>query len=62
MSLECQICINNNIQYSLYIIAILSVWSANTLGGNLFVKGSTIIRWMLICYIDTLCFWTSSLW
>jgi len=32
----------------------------NVLGGNPLFKGSTIIRFVLICSIDTLCFWTSS--
>ena len=32
----------------------------NVLGNNPLFKGSTIIRFVLICSIDTLCFWTSS--
>ena len=45
---------------SITIMFILSTCSINVLSGNPFVKGSTIIRLVLICYIDTLCFWTSS--
>jgi len=41
-------------------MSIFSTYSINVLGGNPFVKGSTIIRFVLICYIDTLCLWTSS--
>ena len=31
----------------------------NVLGGNPLFNGPTIIRFVLICFIDTLCFWTS---
>jgi len=59
MSSKCQIDIinNNNIQHSLAdIMPIFTTWPINTLGGNPFVKGSAIIRLVLIYSIDTLCF------
>ena len=45
---------------SITIMLILSICSINVLGGNSFVKESAIIRFMLICSIDTFCFWISS--
>ena len=61
MSSECQISINNNIHHSLVDIMPIFTIPENVLGGNPFVKGSTIIRSVLICSIDTLCFRTYSL-
>lgn len=39
---------------------IFSTRSINILGVNPFVKRSAIIKFVLICFIDTLCFWISS--
>jgi len=58
MGSECQIGINNNIHHSTFTSTRnvhISTWPVNTLGGNSFVKGSTIIRSVLACSIDTLC-------